>query len=232
MAEQPVPIAASTVAIDIDADRVARWLFAAAIAFVAVSWIGKVLGDPFDVKLLDVDTEQSIPTLFSVLLIIAAATLAVVVGLVDRAERLMWWFVGLCLLGVAIDEGTAIHEKFVDPIRDRLDTGSIFHFAWVIPYSILLVVFVAITVPFLRRLAPHRRNGLLLAGAVFVAGALGLEMVGAAWADENELDNLTFQSLASVEELLEMIGMILMVRFLLRDLSEQRAELGLRFRSG
>lgn len=216
--------------VDFSANTATKVLALIAAAFAAISLFGAMIGEPFQSGFLDLDTEQSVPTIFAVLLVFSASGLAALVAYFDRAERRTWLFIAAALAFVAVDEGISIHEVLIEPVRDRVDANGLLYFAWVIPYSVGLVGFVVITVPFLRRIAPSRRNAILLAGAVFVAGALGMEMIGASYAEDHGRETRIYNLLATVEESLEMGGMILMVRFLLNDLAALATPILVRFR--
>ena len=74
---------------------------------------------------------------------------------------------------------------------------------------------------FLLRLPPLTRWSFLGAGAVYLGGAIGIEMIGGRYAESHGDENLTYQLLTHLEESMEMAGMIVFIHALLRYLAEQ-----------
>ncbi len=169
--------------------------------------------------------EQNVPTAFSTLLIVVAA---VVSGAIARTLRrrdqphvLAWVVLSLAMFALAVDEWVQIHEKVGGRIHDRLDLGGPLRFPWVLPYAVLAAGVVIVVAPMLRDLDAATRRRFVVAGAVYVGGAAGVEMIGAAWFDANgEEVDYPYLLLATLEESLEMIGMAM---FLLATLAHLRA---------
>jgi hypothetical protein len=74
-------------------------------------------------------------------------------------------------------------------------------------------------VPFLRRLPSSTRHRLLGAGLLFVTGAMGFEMLSALFA--LDAASLPYVLVATAEEMLEMLGVAVLVYALLVYLAEQ-----------
>jgi hypothetical protein len=70
---------------------------------------------------------------------------------------------------------------------------------------------------------------MIVAGCVYVAGALGMELVGGAWAAKHGQDNLVYSLLTTVEEGLELTGLVLFIRTLLDNLAANSRMIALRF---
>ena len=77
-------------------------------------------------------------------------------------------------------------------------------------------------VPFLRRLPAETRRGIFAAGAIFVGGALVLEMIQAAIVDARGRGGGPVSVLAVIEEAAEMLGATLFLRVLLAYLARHR----------
>jgi hypothetical protein len=67
------------------------------------------------------------------------------------------------------------------------------------------------------RLAPPVRRLFLLAAAVYLGGALGVEMAGAAHAFRHGTENLGYSLWTTLEEALEMAGVAVFIYALLRQ---------------
>lgn len=129
----------------------------------------------------DLDAEQNIPTLYSSLVIFFNALLCAIIWRVGPSRRrsdTMWLVLALALVGVGIDEFCSFHESLIEPLRRHLHLSGVFYFAWVLPYGAAALTLGAGLVPFLWRLPARTRWLLIVSGAIYVMGALGLEMLG------------------------------------------------------
>lgn len=190
---------------------------------------GRLLGL---VPLLALDVEGNVPTLFAtLLLLLAMALLAMTAVLEHRAaarDRRYWTLLAGVFALLAADEAMAIHEQLSAPLRALLGAGpfGLFHFAWVIPGFMLVAVAGVVFLRFLLRLPSPTRARFVVAGTLFVGGALGLESLSGAWAASHGSVNLGFALLTTVEEALEMAGVIVLIHALLDYLAASRTDLG------
>ncbi|MDO6391617.1 multidrug transporter [Pontibacter sp. BT731] len=166
--------------------------------------------------------ESNIPAFFSSVMLLAASGL---LFLLHRQQKITpqesytrhWFVLGCIFLFMAIDENTQIHERVADFVRPRLatDLSGMLHWAWVVPYSVLTLAVVAYFIGFVLRLPNHTRNLILLSGALFVAGALGLEFFEGYLYKRYGIDHLYNRILYCLEELMEMSGVALFIYALL-----------------
>lgn len=88
----------------------------------------------------------------------------------------------------------------------------------------LLVLLLAVTYwRFLLHLPFRSRMLFLTSAVVYVGGALGMEMVGGWYAQNYGSGNLSYVAIATLEETLEMLGVVIFIYALLRYLA---AEIG------
>lgn len=180
------------------------------------------------VVLLSVSGEGKLPTLYSGLTMLAAAVL---LGLIAAHERLRgrrfhshWMWLGIVFALMAMDEMVAIHEMSSRPLREYLGirSGPLYH-AWVVP-AMAFLAFMAVTYfRFLLALPARTRMLFVVAGAIYVGGALGMEMAGSAYAAAYGQD-LVYGVLATLEEILEMSGMVLFLYGLMDHLEHYAPE--------
>jgi hypothetical protein len=192
-----------------------------------------VLGLP---PLFDVDRENSLPAAYSVFLLLFAAQLLAFIALLERRRRGLRWYWAMLAAGflyMAFDEMVALHERLTRPVRELIggDEFGIFYFAWVVPALLLVPVLGLIFLRFLLRLPPRTRRFMALAGSIFVGGALGIELIGGLYAETHGMKNLGYKLLTTVEESLEMAGVIVFIWTLLDYLSATHREPRLRFGS-
>jgi hypothetical protein len=159
---------------------------------------------------LNVDYESNLPTLFSIFLLAGGALFAFLIALTKRPERMVfsqWLGLAAVFLFLCADEFMSIHEELTEPVRSMLGTTSVFYYAWVIPYALLVVVIGILYVPFLLRLPPDTRRGLILAASLYIVGGIGFELPGGAWYEAYG-KTAGFYVLAMFEEGFEMAGCI------------------------
>ena len=174
-------------------------------------------------KRLNVDNELTVASWFQAsLLLTGAATLALAAIVASRTKsrfRGHWIFLAFAFLYISIDEASAIHELTIGYLHDRLHTGGIFYFAWVIPAILVMAVMGLSYLRFFADLPPRVRTLFLCAAAAYLGGAIGGDLVGGYWADTHGTQNLTYSLETQVEESLETTGAALLVYAVLTHLT-------------
>jgi hypothetical protein len=167
------------------------------------------------VGLFDVDGESSLPTWYSSAALALAALLLAAAAAVHRWRRLgdqrAWAGLAALVLLLSVDEVAGIHECAIEPLRSAWNLSGVWYYAWVIPGMALVAIVGLAYARFWWRLPPRTRWWFLVAAAVFVGGALGVEMVSAAWASAHGEQNLTYALIISVEEAMEMSGVAILI---------------------
>lgn len=205
---------------------VARFLFAFMALLLVANLIGLfctyILGDDFFygfVPLFDFDRERNAPTLFTTCLFLLGSILFLIAWKASRdsgEQRLAWLLLAAVFSFLGLDEFSAIHEMTSIPVRSALDTSGVFHFAWVIPYGIGVVLLALYVLPTLWRLQRGLKFWFVLSAVIFLVGALGFEMIGGLYFDRlDETPNLLYGVITTVEETLEMSGLIVLTYALL-----------------
>ena len=175
---------------------------------------------PQIVRFLDLNDESSLPTWFAVTMLGIAALLAGVIALAvwRHGERYRWHWVALVVLiaGFSIDEGAQIHDSPSDtPLRDIVGTNGVLHYAWVIPALVSAAVVALVFARFFFALPERTRILFAFSAATFVTGAVGFEMASGWYADHNPGPSLVYETLSSLEEFLELAGVVLLIAGLL-----------------
>ena len=132
----------------------------------------------------------------------------------------------LAVVLMSVDESISLHENLGSVVGRRLGLGGWFHFAWVVPGLAFVVGFGLYMVPLLVRLPPRERFRVTLAGALFVCGAPGMDIVAGRFL---ALGDLAFVML---EETLEMLSVSIFVYALLEHLAGARGLLTLSLEPG
>ena len=171
------------------------------------------------VPLFDVDKEGNIPSTYSSFALLFCCILLAIIAIIKHKQgdryAFQWKCLSLIFLYLSVDEAASIHELAIDPLRQALNLGGIFYFAWVIPGAILVGIFVLAYLKFLMSLPAKTRNLFIIAGLTFVGGALGIELVGGAYADAYEQTKLAYSIITTIEEGLEMLGILVFIYALL-----------------
>jgi hypothetical protein len=166
-----------------------------------------------------VDSESSISTWYSSFtLLFCSLLLAVIAISKQKANDLYtryWQGLALIFLFLSIDEAVGLHELMIERTRVALNTSGIFYFAWIIPASVLVAIFVLAYLRLLLSLPSATRALWITAGTTFLSGTLGVEMLGGWYAEKFGVENFTYAMIATLEELLEMVGILIFVYALL-----------------
>lgn len=101
-----------------------------------------------------------------------------------------------------------MHERLIHPLRETLDLSGLLFFAWFIVYGVGVVLLSVLFFPMWWRLNKRVRLWLGLSAAIYLGGAVGLEMIGGAYYEAIDGEhNLVYEVLTTVEESLEMGGL-------------------------
>jgi len=175
--------------------------------------------------LFDLDTEGNIPTFFSVFMALFGAVLLFIIGLDARHRHSIdtryWFALAAGFLFLSYDEAFQVHEKMTQPMRSFLggtDLGYL-HYAWVLPALGAVLLATLFFFKFLLRLPAATRRRLLTAGALFLGGCIGMELINgkhfAAYGD-----TLVYNCLIMMEEGMEMAGLATLIHALVSHIAE------------
>jgi len=188
--------------------------------------------------LLNVESEQSIPTYFSVLNLLLSALLLFIIYIYEKKNKSKhyryWLFLSLLFLFLSIDESASIHENF-QRVHETLVSNNIIpslldSHQW-LPFGILFVLAVGIvTFPFLIALPSKTRLLFLLSALVFLIGAMGFEYLGS-WMLTNQIVetrvDLAYKIRRIFEEGFEIYGIVLFNCVLYREILNRKISLNL-----
>jgi hypothetical protein len=198
-----------------------RWL---ALGIAVVSGLGlaaelaKDALPPELVQHLSLSYEGTVPTWFSSSLLLACAIAAGLVARDAARWRRHWWGVAIGLGYVSMDEAAEIHEH----LGGLIGTHGVLYFDWIIFAIAILIVLSLVYLRFVIALPRATRLGLIVAGVVYIGGAVGMELP-LGWCTERfGNDGLGYALSDWVEETLEMIGATLALLVLLRHRAEAR----------
>lgn len=168
---------------------------------------------------LDVGSERNVPTAWSALLLLSCAVAAALLAVRGRGSAVPgsgWVLVAVTCAFLALDETFELHERLgglgTAVADDRL------HFTWVVPGAALACVVGLVLLRRLRAQPAQVRRQLVVAGAVYLTGALVLETVSGQVLRLHGGGGKAYTLVSSVEEGLEMAGASLLLAALLLQL--------------
>jgi len=218
--------------------RLGQFLVGVSLAFGAVYVVLKRLGGEESThtlvrgafEMLDLNAEATLPAWFSSGLWILAAALAAAIaklrGLVGVPFANHWKGISALFLFLSVDEAAQVHENIGRLLWKYVITeaSGIHYYVWTMWGIGFVAVAAAVFLRPVLALPPRIRLGIFASAAVFLAGALGFEMTGAA-VESGALSIPMLQGtgwlwtlLIVAEETCEMLGASLLCYFLLRHL--------------
>ena len=181
---------------------------------------------------LNMDRELNLPTLFSSALLLMAAMLMQRLGQSsDPIEAQDWCFLSKIFIFLTLDEALQIHEILIIPGL-RYQVHPALASTWVVPYAVLALILLWRFRRFLGSISRATASRLLRSGAVYIGGAIGMEMIGSFAVRSNliRLHSPWYGAITGLEEALELLGIVLLIDALLRALLDQRNGLDLTLR--
>lgn len=180
-------------------------------------------------NLFNLNKENTVPAWFSSMLLLLVAYHAYLVSQltsehVDRFRR-YWRLFAAIFLFLSLDESAALHERVQSVLE--LHGGAVarsIKFVWVIP---ALLVCASLSVAYLRfvvALPSSIRWRLVAAGAIYIGGAAGMELVGGSIYTHFG-NGLLYLLTTVLEEMLEMSGALLCLHTLTIVLQRDAPEL-------
>jgi hypothetical protein len=187
---------------------------------------GKVLGL---VQAFDLDKEGNIPTWYAASTLLVCSILLATIAQAKKTQgalyTLYWRVLALIFLCLSLDEAAEIHELWGPLLRSELDVKGFLYFAWVIPGGAFALIVFLFYLRFLAALPPRTRYLFLIAGIVYVGGAIGMETVGASVFFYSGLEHsFMFAMMTTIEEFLEMLGILVFIYALLSYMRSQRVQ--------
>jgi uncharacterized membrane protein YhaH (DUF805 family) len=212
----------------IDTGRVGRVLVAIVLVFNVVAFgvlaAADVLGgeDGELARQFDVAEEGNFTAWFGVTLLLLAVGVLVCASLVARSredrDTRSWWLLTAGFVYLSLDEAAGLHELLIDPVGDATDASGAFHYAWIVVAIPAMAIAGVMLLGFLRRLPRATRTSFLIAGAVFLGGAVGVEALEGVVLDADLAAHGVQRLMVTLEELLENLGVVLFVAAVLRHL--------------
>jgi hypothetical protein len=154
------------------------------------------------VQKLSLSYEGNVPTWLSTVLLFSCAIAAGAIARTAPAFRRHWWGVVAVFAYASLDEAAELHEH----MGGTFDLGGVLYFDWIIPAAILLVALAIVFFPFVRALEPRTRRRLIIAGCVYIGGAVIMELPLGFITERAGPNTLAYALVDWIEETMELVG--------------------------
>ena len=156
-------------------------------------------------RLLSLSYEGNLPSWYASALPLLCAALLAVIAAGAPTDRGHWRMLALGFVYISIDEAVGLHEL----LGELFDTTGLLHFGWVMPAAAIVLTVGLAFFGFLRRLDRPTARRFVLAGALYVTGAVLFELPLGWWTEQHGADNLGYALIDWCEETLEFGGLTL-----------------------
>lgn len=202
-------------------------LAAGSAALVLLNLVLKSVADPRAepsawLWLFDVNREANVPTMWNALLLLSVAAGCFVVALL-ASRRLAWVVPGMVATVMAFDEVLRLHERLrgVGSWASAALPFDLPTYAWVLPGAVIALAAAVSAAMWAHRLPADVRGGVLLGVAIYFLGAVVVEAF-TGWVDRTHGVGAAYAVLSGLEEVLEMLGCVVVAAAVLRMLRLER----------
>jgi len=172
--------------------------------------------DTYFFKKFNFDKEKNVPSIFSFILLLSSSAMLLYISFKELhfyVSKLFWRSLSFVFLFLSFDELLRIHEKVGTFTSRYIEGKGVFNYEWLIPYGVLLIFLAFIYIKSLFKLPFKVRLQLIFSGVLFLAGAVGIEMITGVVIQNNTLmpsfnlkNSPIIFLLYTIEETLEMLG--------------------------
>ena len=170
--------------------------------------------------IFNLDEEHNIPALYSFFQLLAAAFLLALIARhafkTKDGLSAYWCLMTILFFYIAFDELESFHERASLWLHQQFHTSGLFYFAWVVPAVVTLLILGIILLRFLRNLPLDSRKRFLIAGTVYITGAVGGDVIAGQYISMHG-SGLGWPYVVEyhVEETMEMLGIAYFIYALL-----------------
>lgn len=210
----------------ISVNRIIKFLSYTATLLILLSLTGQIYryfyndgAERYITYMFNLDEEINFPTYFSSLMLISASFISMFIASVKKKSKekyyLNWMIITVVLFIMSMDEILMLHEQLSAPIRSMLHTQGFFYFAWLIPALFSILILLAININFFFNFSRIYQKGFFTSAFIYLLGAFIMEMIGGKFLSFYGQNNFGYALVTTFEETLELIGLILSIKFLL-----------------
>jgi hypothetical protein len=178
------------------------------------------------VPLFDFDTEFNVPSFYSSLAILFSAGLLWYIAKDEeikngKRKALYWNVLTYVFIFLSLDELVGIHNQFGRLIGALFGNFKFVNESrlWILAYTPILLLFLIYLIGFFKKLTKATLLSFIIAGVVFTTGAIIVELAGDQYMMYHDKADIFYGIIYTLEELLEMIGIVLFIRALVYHIS-------------
>jgi hypothetical protein len=167
-----------------------------------------------------VNSGTNIATYWNMLILIIVAALALVIAMVKQSRKdkhgYEWWLLGAVFFYFATDALAGITQKFSTLLKDlpNMQVGT--YYNWFYPVAaVLIILIVVFFIRFYFHLDAPNRALFPISITLYVLGAFREELFSGYYAELYGNKSVTYMLMTHAEQLLEHVGVILMIYMLL-----------------
>ena len=176
------------------------------------------------IRMFDLDMERNIPTLFSSILFIISAFLFYLLSKTHYSQKInntkYWKGLSFVFIFLSIDESAKIHEQLGDVTEQFITATGYLHYPWVISYILFIIILASVYLKFFLKMHKKIFYAFMLSAIIFLSGAIGFELLGAYESSLHGTTSVKYSILYTIEESLEMFGLIYLISILLSLLEQ------------
>ncbi len=169
----------------------------------------------------DFERDSNIPTWYSSITLFISSLLLSLIAIAKKKTKdhfaLHWKFLAIIFAFLSLDEVAMFHEnsgKLLE-VLFPVKFDGLLYFQWVlIGIPVTLIIFLAYY-KFIVHLPTKTRNLFILAGALYIGGALGLEILAGHEQSLTSPSHIRYELFTTVEELWEKLGVMVFIYALL-----------------
>jgi len=173
----------------------------------------------FFVEKFHLNYEGNIPTFYSFLALVFSYVLLGAIAHVKNLDndhyKNHWKILSFIFLYLSVDEICQVHEYFTHPMKKLLNATGFLSFTWVVPFIFLVAIFALYYSKFLFHLPISTKKMFVAAFALYIGGAIGMEMPGGYLAYTIGRQTLPYLIVMTIEESLEMLGIVVFIHALM-----------------
>ncbi len=181
------------------------------------------------IRLFNINGEANFPSWFSSGILLLSSFLLAIIATSKKKTKdvyaLHWKILAFIFLYLSIDEAAILHEMTVKPLREMFQLGGFFYYGWIVPAGLVVLVTGLAYVKFLINLPQRTKILFIIAGGIFVGGAIGMESFSGLYDDmfiQGKIESDGFVIIfETIEEFMEMSGIVIFIHALLDYMNSQ-----------
>ena len=214
--------------VNISPRRVAKFLITIIIGFTLIHCILQIVDFGLGINkirvittLFNFERDSNVTTWYSSIALFISSLLLWAIALAKTSLKdpfsLHWKCLAIIFAFLSLDEVAMFHERagqVLDAVSSVEFSGWLY-FQWVIIGVPVTLIIALAYFKFIVHLPAKTRNLFILAGALFVGGALGLEILAGRQESMTTDTNLIYKLITTIEELWEKLGVMVFIYALL-----------------